>query len=76
MEPLIWVAILVYILSFYLITRFSRNQVKYHNSKSSTTKASLYDWKVLGIRSRYFQLVAMTSGLVTMGVIAIVKAVL
>lgn len=76
MEPLIWVAILVYIVSFYLIARFSRDQVKYHNSKASSTKSSLYDWKVWGIRTRYFQLVAMTSGLITMGVIAIIKAVL
>jgi len=76
MEPLIWVAILVYILSFYLIIKFSFNQVKFHNSKNSSAKASLYDWKVWGVRTRYFQLAAMTSGLITMGIVAIIKAII
>ena len=35
MEPLIWVALLIYIVSFILITRFSRNQVKYGSKDSS-----------------------------------------
>jgi len=76
MEPLIWVAILIYILSFCLIIRFSFNQVKFNNSKNFSAKASLYAWKVWGVRTRYFQLAVMTSGLITMGIVAIIKAII
>jgi len=71
---LIWVALLIYIVSFILITRFSRNQVKY-GSKDSSNKESLYAWKILGGRTKYFELIAMTSGLITMAIVAIIKAI-
>jgi hypothetical protein len=73
MEPLMWIAIIVFILSFFLIVRFSQDQVKYHNSKGASVKSSVWDWKVLGIRTRYYQLVVATSGLITMAIVAIIK---
>jgi hypothetical protein len=75
MEPLMWVAIVVYIASFFLIVRFSRNRYKYHNSNMSES-ASLRAWKVLGVRTYYYRLVAATSGIITMIVVAVFKFVL
>jgi len=48
--------------------------VKY-GSKDSSNKESLYAWKILGGRTKYFELIAMTSGLITMAIVAIIKAI-
>jgi hypothetical protein len=77
MESILFIiAAVVYVLSFFLLVRYSRDGAKYHNSKGTSVKASVGEWKIWGVRTAYFQLVAATSGLITMAVIAIIKVVL
>lgn len=76
MESLAWMAVAVYILSFYLIVHFSHNKTKYHNTNFKTEKASVRAWKILGVRTGYYRLVAASSGLVTMIVMLIIKVIL
>ena len=74
MEALIWIGIVVYILTFFLIVRFSPNRAKY--LKDPTVTAFLYSRTVWGARLQYYRLVAGMSGIVTLIVIAIVKALI
>lgn len=71
MESLMAVACVVFALSFILIVRFSHNRYKYHAVKSE--KASVSMWKTFGIRTRYYQLAVMMTGLITMAIVAIIK---
>jgi hypothetical protein len=71
MEPLMAVAGVVFTLSFILIVRFSHSRYKYHALQSE--KASVSMWKTFGIRTRYYQLAVMMSGLITMAIVVIFK---
>jgi hypothetical protein len=70
MDSLIVVAIVVFILTFFLLTRLSHSQYKYKNSP--TENVSLRKWK-LGARTGYYRIVVMTSGLITVGILAVIK---
>ena len=74
MEPLIWVALVVYLLSFFLIVRFSRNRAKY--LKDPAVSAFLYSRTVWGARLQYYRLVAGMSGVATFIVVAIIMALI
>ena len=73
MNWLMVIAIATWVISFLIIVRFSRMKYKYNNGDAVANKVAVKAWTTQGGRTAYYRLAIGLSGLITVGVIAIVK---
>lgn len=73
MESLLFIAAIIWSISFVLIVWFSHARYKYTNGNADSSKSSLRVWKTQGVRTAYYRLAIATSGLFTMAAVALVQ---